>query len=319
MPSFTSGGVIVDADDPLTATNITAEIGSIASIEIASNVETQGDDSGSIYDEGRSITQVAPVASVTSKSIAEILSVIGVAGQCFVDGSGNPGVTIYGKNRGDCLTDVNATDHSKYVFSNGLLTLGTLQADRGSDATLSFMIDGITDGTNAPLIITHGVTLPAALEKAQFEIGLCAIAGTQFRPESVTIDFGQQKAKPRALAPTIWPERIAVQKVQPVITLRGIDPTIIADANIDLDGETAAHTNTKIQLVKRLTGASYVASATTSHIYFTAAGLAIVPTPFSAQGQADATVDVRIECIFDGTNAPILFGTSSAYDTSPES
>jgi hypothetical protein len=62
-----------------------------------------------------------------------------------------------------------------------------------------------------------------------------------------------------------------------------------------------------------------VASGTTQHIYFTAACLVTVTNPFSAQGQADATVDVRLECIYDGTNAPILFSTAAAYDTSPES
>jgi len=318
MPSYSSGGVIVDAEEPLAAATLDAQIGSIVSIEIASNVETIGDDSGSIYDEGRSITQFAPVASVTSKAIAEVLSTIGVSGQCFVDAVGDPGVTVFGKNRGDCLTDVESNSHSSYVFANGLMYLGSLQADKGSDATLSFMIDAIFDGTNAPLVISHAATLPASLIKEQFEIGLCAISGIQFKPESVTIDFGVQVAKPRPLAPTIYPDRIAVTKVVPVITFRGINPSKIGGANIGL-WDTATHADTKIQLVKRLTGSSYVASATTQHIAFTAFGLITVTSPFSASGQADATVDVRIECLYDGTNAPILFNTAAAYDTSPES
>jgi len=318
MPSYSTGGVVVDAEEPLAAAALEAEIGSIVSVGINSNIETIGDDSGSIYDEGRAITQHAPVATVTSKSIAEVLSVIGVAGQCFVDASGDPGVTIYGKNRGDCLTDVESNSHSSYLFSNGLMYLGSLQADKGADATLSFMIDAIYDGTNAPLIISHAATLPATLVKAQYEIGLCAISGVQFQPESVTIDFGVQVAKPRPLAPTIYPERIAVTKVVPVITFRGIDPAKIGGANIGV-WDAAQHADTKMQLVKRSSGGSYVASASTVHIAFTAAGLITVTNPFSASGQADATVDVRIECLHDGTNAPILFNTAVAYDTSPES
>jgi hypothetical protein len=199
---------------------------------------------------------------------------------------------------------------------NGLITLGTLQADKGSDATLSWMVHGITDGTNNPLIITHDVSLPAALVKEQFELAICSIAGVEFKPESVTLDFGQQVTKPRPLAPVIYPERIAVEKVQPVITFRGIDPRTIGSAAIDL-WESATHANTKIQLVKRTSGGTYVASGTSEHIYFTAAGLVTVTNPFSASGQSDATVDVRLECLFDGTNAPILFDVTATYDSTP--
>lgn len=317
MPSYSSGGVIIDAETPGAAT-LDAQIGSIVSVDINTNIESIPNDSGSIYDEGRSVTQYAPTCSVTSKSIQEVLSVIGVTGQCFVDATGDPGVTVYGKNRGDCLTTVASNAHSSYTFANGLMYLGSLQADKGGDATLGFMIDAIYDGTNAPLVIAHNASLPATLIKEQFEIGLCAIAGTQFQPESVTIDFGVQVAKPRALAPTIYPERIAVIKVVPTITFRGIDPSKISSSNIDAF-ELGSHSNTKVQLVKRSTGGSYVASGTTEHIYFTAYGLVTTTNPFSASGQADATVDVRVDCLYDGTNAPILFSTAAAYDTSPES
>jgi hypothetical protein len=315
MPSYSSGGVIIDAEEPLAAATLDAQIGSIVSVNIETNTELITDDSGGIYDEGAATTQIAPRADIGSKAIAEVLSVIGVTGQCFVDAAGDPGVIVYGKNRGDCLTDVESNSHSSYTFANGLLTLGTLQADKGADATISFMVDAIYDGTNVPLVISHAATLPATLIKEQFEIGLCAIGGTQFKPESVTIDFGQQIAKPRALAPTIYPERIAVQKVQPTITFRGLDPSFVTA----ITAGAATHANTKIQLVKRLTGGSYVASATTQHIAFTAYGTVTKPTPFSAQGQADAETTLSIKCLYDGTNAPILFNTAVAYDTSPES
>lgn len=315
MPSYSSGGVIIDAEEPLAAATLDAQIGSITSIDISTNTETVTDDAGGIYDEGAAVTQIAPTCTFTTKAIAEVLSTIGVTGQCFVDASGDPGVIVYGKNRGDCLTDVESTSHSSYTFANGLMRLGTLQADKGADATISVMLDAIYDGTNVPLVISHAASLPATLIKEQFEIGLCAIAGVQFKPESVTIDFGQQSQKPRALAPTVYPERIAVSKVQPTITFRGIDPAFITT----IQAATGTHANTKIQLVKRLTGSTYVASATTQHIAFTAYGLITKPTPFSAQGQADAETSISIKCLFDGTNAPILFNSAVAYDTSPES
>lgn len=315
MPSYSSGGVIIDAEEPLAAATLDAQIGSIVSVDISGNVETIADDGGSIYDEGRAITQIAPMATVTTKSIAEVLSVIGVTGQCFVDATGDPGVIVYGKNRGDCLTDVESDDHSSYTFANGLLYLNSLQADKGSDATISFTIEAIYDGTNIPLVISHAATLPATLLKAQFELGLCAIAGTQFKPESVSIDFGVAVAKPRALAPSVYPERIAVMKASPVITFRGIDPSTVTA----LTGSLGTHANTKIQLVKRATGSTYVASGTAEHIAFTAYGMVVVNSPFSASGQSDATVDIQIQCLFDGTNAPILFNNAVAYDTSPES
>jgi hypothetical protein len=317
MGSHSSGGVVIDAVDPLTAGALNAEIGSIMSIDIPSNVETVADDAGQIYDEGQAITQFAPVANVTTKSIAEVLSVIGVAGQCFIDGSGAPGVEVFGKNRGDCLTDVEANQHTRYLFPNGLLMLGTLQASKGSDATISFIVHGITDGTLSPMAIAHNQTLPASLIRGQWEVAICKIAGTVFKPEDVTLNFGQRETKRRPLAPLIWPETIAVEKVQPVATFRGLDIGLIGSAGIDVTGESATHANTVIQLVKRLTGASYEAAATTVHITFTMAGLVIVTNPFSASGQNDATVDVEVRGIHDGTNVPVLINIASAYDSTP--
>lgn len=318
MPSYTSGGVIVDAEEPGTAVALSALIGSIVSVDIPLNIESRSDDSGQIYDEGHAITKVEPIATVVSKSIAEVLSVIGIAGQCFVDGA-SQGVEIYGKKRGDCLTDVGATDHSKYLFPNGLMSLGTLQASRGDDATLSFMVDGITDGTNGPLQITHGVTLPSAasLIKGQWEIALCKIAGTEFKPTDFTINFNVAKEKPRPLAPVIWNDRIAVSKVQPTVTIRGIDPSVISAAGIDPSGDSATHLNTLLQLVKRQSGGSYVAAATLEHIGITVDGLVVVTNPLSVSGQADATVDIEIRTRYDGTNVPVLIDTTWAYDSTP--
>jgi hypothetical protein len=317
MTSFASGGVIVDAVDPLTGSGINAEIGSITSVDLPQNVETVADDSGAVYDEGQAITQVSPIANVTTKSLAEVMSVIGVAGQCFIDGAGAPGVLVYAKNRGDCLTDVEADDHSVYTFPNGLMRLGSLSASRGSDATLSFIVDGITDGVNAPMTITHGVTLPPTLIRGQWELALCVIAGVQIKPVDVTINFNQQETKPRPLAPLIWPERIAVQKVQPIASIRGIDPRKISASGIDVTGETAIHANTMIQLVKRLTGGSYVAAATPVHITFTLAGMVVVTNPFSSSGQADATLDIEIRGIHDGVNVPIIINIAANYDPDP--
>lgn len=317
MPSYTNGGVIVDAVDPLTAGALAAEIGSIVSVDIPTNVETVSDDSGSIYDEGHALTQFSPMANVTTKSLAEVFSVLGVAGQCFIDGVGAPGVSVFAKNRGDCLTDVEADDHTEFLFANGLMTLGTLQADRGADATLSFSVDGITDGSNAPLQISHGVTLPSTLAKGQWELAIASIAGIEFKPLSATVSFNTQKEKPRGLAPTIWADRIAVSKVQPLASLRGIDPSIIGSAGIDVTGVSATHANTLLQFVKRQSGASYAAAGAGTHIAMTLAGVVVVTNPFSAQGQGDGTVDIEIRTLHDGTNVPVLINIAANYDSTP--
>jgi hypothetical protein len=180
------------------------------------------------------------------------------------------------------------------------------------------MIDAITDGTNAPMVITHGVALPAALEKGQWELAIGKIGAVVFKPTDLTINFNVQKEKPRPLAPSIWNDRIAVSKVQPVVTARGIDPSQIGAAGIDITGVSATHVNTLFQLVKRQTGGSYVAAATTVHIGITVAGLVVVTNPFSVSGQSDATVDIEIRTIWDGTNIPVLINsTTYPYDSTP--
>lgn len=314
MGRYTSGAVQIH-----TVTSGSAiKIGGITNLAIPTNAETISDDSGSLYDEVRSLASHAPVPSFTTKSIAAVLDQIGIAGQCIdVDGS-HLGVYLFGRKLGMCDDPVAGSDHIQWLLSAGLMKLGTLTANRGTDAEISVMIEALTDGTNAPVRETDGVALPTPLISQQFTLGVCKVGGVVFSEiQGVSIDFGVGITEKLPALASVWPNSVGVQKVRPVLTLRGRDLSQIKAAAIPVLGAAATHVNTTIQLVKRLNAGTFESAGSTVHITLTMAGMITPQSLISASGQSEGEHEIRIEGVHDGTNVPILIDTTSAYDSTP--
>lgn len=287
-------------------------------IDFPLNVEVSGNDSGSTYEEFPALTRVSPSATISTKNIAAVLDAVGLLGTCV--GSTFP-VTqfdVLTRRMSDCQTSLSGTPHIRDRVSNGLLTLGSLTADRGADATISFMLDAITDGSNAPVSRTDGVALPTPVVAQRYTLGLPAISGATFPEiESVSIDFGISKTDMTPQLGAIWPDSVGVLQARPVITFRGRDLSKVTNALIAAGADDATHVDTVIQLIARENAGAFEAFGDPAHITITVAGLVVPESLVSASANQRATTSLRLLATYDGTNAPVLFDTSSTYDTTP--
>lgn len=317
MPRYQSGAVVLHTTDLNSGTAI--NIGGVTNIDVDSGTVSMSDDSGALYDEIRSITGQVPSVSLTFKSLATILDYLSLAGYCILSDGSHLGLKVYGNVLNDCKTLPAGTDNILYTIGEGLIVLGQLNAPRGADATITIEVHPITDGTNAPLSGTYSsVTLPTSLLKQQFTLGMCKVGSVVLSDlESLTLDFGVQISAKTPEQGGIWPDSVAVRKIQPVATFSGFNPKVLDNAAIPLLGKQAAHANTMIQLKKRVNYSTFVADGTAEHILMTMNGLATVTKIFSGSGTGEATHALRVEGVHDGTNVPIVIDTTSIYDPTP--
>lgn len=310
-----SNGVVIFYDESAVATNL----GGITNIDIPTNAEIVSDDGGGIYDQSLSITNYAPVANVTTKSIKTVLQQIALDGQCVLP-SPEPvtRVDVIGRALKTCQESLSENPNIRYRVDRGLLRLNALTADRGQDVTLSFILDTLTDGTNEPVGITDGVAMPASVVAEQYTLGLCRI-GNVLMPEieGISIDFQVTTTEKTPQLASIWPDSIGVIKVRPMLSFRGRDLSRVKATLLEQAGTAGTHVNTIIQLVKRKNNGSFELAASGLHIALTMNGLIVPENLMSASGTSRATNTIKMQCSFDGTNVPLVGNLSANYDTTP--
>ena len=328
MPRYTSGGVRFHV------TNLTPiggllgqaiDIGGITSINIPAGIETQGDDSGLKYEQSRSITSIAPEPTFTSKSLRQVLSIMGVDGFCYglvsagvgpqnVDGL-HPGLEIYGGEITNCQAGV--VGDAKYTSDAGLLILDGLSADRAQDVTVDVRAHALSARGGAPITTDYAATLATTFDEEQFTLGHFMVAGIPFNEEGmgISVDFGITPDDKLPALGDVYPYSVGVRMVKPIITVSARDPSLVQAAKLALTGTGCTHANTIFQFRKRLDRASLVPIATAQHVTMTAYGFVVPDEMFSGSGNADATNSFQIHCMDDGTNRPIEFNHSSVYDT----
>jgi hypothetical protein len=218
----------------------------------------------------------------------------------------------------DCQNALSGTPHIRDRFDDGLLTLGSLGADRQGDAALTVMFDAITDGTNAPITRTDGVALPSPVLAQRYAMGLPAFGGTTFPDtENWSLEFGISKTEKSPSLGSIWTDSIGVLTVRPVLTIRNRDISKLTNALLAAASDSASHADTKLQLIARENAGSFQPFGNSVHIGITIAGLLTPQNIVNAASNQRATNELRIAASYDWTNAPILFDLSSTYDTSP--
>lgn len=316
MARFQSDSLRIQTTDLNGGTAI--NIGGVTNSSIRTNSQTISDDSGDIYDEVISLLSQIVDAEQTLKSLDSILTYIGLGGYCISSDGGHPGVIVYGRILGDCKSPPLSTDNLKYTFAHGLVCLGQLSARRGADATITIKIMPITDGTNAPFAFaSSSVTLPtrSSLSKSLFTLGACSVSGLLLNDfDSLDIQFGVQTSAPTPMMGSVWPDSIAVRKVQPVAALTGFDPRILNNSSgIPLLGVQATHANTLFQFKKRLGYSAFVADGSGEHIAMSMNGAVYVTEVFSGSGNGEATNAIVIKGVHDNTNVPLLVNVASTY------
>ena len=316
MGRFTAHSLRIHAINSASATVGPSVIGALTSTGHSLNNETTGDDSGGIYDEARSLISQMPEPTYTTKSVAAMLQLIGLTGLCFSSDGTRAGVQLYGQVVRDCQNNPASTANLRYTVPKGLIVPQQLTVDRQGDATLSFMVHALTDGTNAPFSgVYSSVTLPTTLVSEKFGIGAMRVGDVLWRePRGWTLDFGIETDEKLPAVGGIWPETIGVRKCRPRLTINSRDPSLLDDATaVPLTGGLAVHTDTMIQLKKRQRGGAYYDDADLEHFAMTLDGMVLVNDPFSSSGDAVAEMSAEMFATYDGTNAPVVFYFDQEY------
>lgn len=291
---------------------------SASSVSIDANTQVSGNESGSFYEEFQSVVGFDPTVSVTSKCVGELLGWIGLAGQCVGPAFDVTRFDAITRQIADCQNALGGTPHIQDRFDNGLLTLGSLGADRTGDAALTVMFDAITDGTNEPITRTDGVALPTPVVAQRYALGLPAFGGTTFPDtENWSLEFGISKTEKSPSLGSIWTDSIGVLTVRPVLTIRNRDISKLTQSLLAAASDSATHLDTKLQLIARKNAGAFEDFGDSVHIGITIAGLLTPQSIVNAASNQRATNELRIAASYDGTNAPILFDLTSTYDTSP--
>lgn len=290
-----------------------------ASISIATNANVIGNDEGEFYDRTLSLAGFAPVATITTKNLAAVRDIIGLAGQCVGTGLAVTQVDLFYRRTSDCQTTLGSTPHIRDRVTTGLLVLSSRDSSRGQDSTITFTLYALSDGTNAPISRTDGVALPTTISAAQYTMGLPMIAGVEYpEVESYSVNYGNNVDTDPAIG-LIWPTVAAVRSVRPVITFRGRDLSKIGSAFVAAGFDNPTHADTLLQDIKRINAGTFESFASAVHFAETAAGMLVPDDLVNISANQRGTHTLRLQTSYDGTNAPIVVDTTSAYDSSPGS
>lgn len=284
-------------------------IAGVTSQSISPGIQTRGDATdGTLYQRSTSVASLSPTAEFTTQSINAALAAIGL-GVDIGTLAGGLGVELYAQET-TSTSRAGTLAHRKYAFADGLIVPRTLTCDHQGDATLTVAILPIGDASNAPMAETDSVTLGSIAAHDVFTLGdltLESIAMAKLK--SLSIDFGID-AQLETWASSLWPREAWINTIKPVITFTCMDVTMLGSTKIPLTGLSVSHANTTASLRKRANHATLVADGTAEHVKFTACGLAIVAAAYE-DGQP-ATLSGRVECDYDGTNAPLIINTATA-------
>ena len=286
-------------------------VGGINAQRISTGTEVRMEPTGGeVYARFGAVTARKPSATFTTLAIAAALDQAALTGKKIADLSA--GLTLYAHAHAIGSTRAGAGGHRKYAIAAGLVYPQTLRCDHNGDASIDYEAVPTAVGGNDPIIESDGVSMPAGLDDAErFGLGPVTIESqTLTHCRSFELAFGiivEAIGSDGDLAPTF----VSIVRIQPIITLRGIDVEWMKSTVIPRAGVVATHANTAIYLRKR-SGTSFVANGTAQHVKFTAAGIAYIDGALEASGDDEAETSLVMPCEYDGTNDPLVIDTSSA-------
>jgi hypothetical protein len=278
---------------------------------------------GSVFPLQANITGVNSKLTFSTLNVAKALTAVGALG---LDISATP-LELYEILYNDRGTIASGSVHRKLVFKSGRLVPRTLSINHQGNATLDLemlaistgtLISGTTFGeTERPIDYTESIAAPsvtlADLDSERYTLGPATIGAVDIGClQDLSIDFGLE-IETTGCSSNPYPTQIETRSVNPMITATTRDTNKFAAAGIPLTGKAATQANTTIYLRKRKQStAEFVAYATAEHIKINSAGLLMVEEAWSADGSANATAKIKLQCLFDGTNNPIVMNLASA-------
>jgi hypothetical protein len=245
--------------------------------------------------------------------VARALTNCALSGLKIAAASAGTGLTTYQKSIAEGGIRTSGANHDTHNFKEGLLYPTGIEVDHQGDARISYDLCCTYDGTNNPVVIATGVSLPTApTDTERFTLGPVTLGGVAFTQHTgYSINFGI-KVNSEGAESDIWDTFCWIENVEPTITIRGVDKKWFDAAFVPLTGLAMTHANTKLYLKKRAAGGTFVANATAEHIKVTMAGLVTVETAWDAGPTGKGTVSIKLDTNYDGTNLPIVINPASA-------
>lgn len=266
-----------------------------------------------------SAASISPRISFTTNDLKTALDKIGIDGIAIGGAVAGTMVCWFRKRLPGGQFAADATNHVKVVASLGICVPRTITGAQGEEATGTWEIIPAWDGTNNPLIITTGISITTA------ESGVSTLytVGDSYVNASLVegtvrnnVDFGIT-AEPVFSSGQVFPEHVSITGRQASMGFETLDMSEFADANIGGTGiaRLAAGAGiTRVFLRKKAQNGLVVADETAEHISFEVSEGRIITVPTSGSHQGNATLGVRVNPTYDGSNATIIVNTADAMN-----
>lgn len=290
-------------------------VGGVTSQNILNEAELRATGrSGEVYARQQHLVGQAVRAPFSTENVMTLLDLLtGTGPSLDIDGLTN-GIALYAQKLADGSTRAGAGSHKKYTFHDGIAVARTLDCAHRGDFSLAAEVVATWDETNDLLVIADSQNAPTIPDAARFSIGPVTLESLLLTGvTNVNLDFGIE-VRTLGSDSDVWDSQCAILTIKPVLTIQGINVDWLKSDVIPLIGKEITHTNTSIYLRKRLAGGTWVADETEEHVLLTMAGRAIVSEPFNASEDGNADVTVRVEGVYDGTNAPVAVSTGVAIE-----
>ncbi len=273
----------------------------LSNVQIRANSEVRKEQaSGSLFADTASLDAVKPVASITTFDIPGAIAAFGLTGQCFTSDVSKPGITIFAQKQ-DCAGIASGSVHDSYQIRQGVIVPRTLSVEHRGNASISYDIYASYDGTNAPVVRNINVALPTAASASigRWTMDAMVLANTAVEGKrSIQIDFNASVAQEGADSEQ-YDRVMSIGSIMPRITVNGVDTSWFVTHGA-LNGKQLT-TNNNFFLKKR-----DVSAATAAHVIIGFQGLLSWDTIFDGMIAAPSQASLAIDCIWDGTNAPIF-------------
>lgn len=288
-------------------------LGGIRSQSGAAELETREEAlSGEVYARHQSIVSGNPTFDFTTLNLNAALAVCAELGTDIASFTG--GLSLWAQLHKDAGTRATGAVHRKYNAPAGYLYPATIDfGNHQDDATLSYRAMLTSDGVNNPMSESDGVALPTAPEDAgRYTIGKMTLGGVLL--DSIRggqIDFGIS-ATAEGSDSDIYPSRVRIGEIIPVLTLRGVNVKWLGSAIVPREGFVCTHANTILYLRKRGAGGTFVANGNPEHVKMTCNGLAVIDGAFDGTGNDPMETTIRLRMTFNGTIRPLVVSVNSA-------
>jgi hypothetical protein len=254
-----------------------------------------------------------PMFSVTAHELDEVLSNIGFNGKSIGSAGDFTSMTQYWTAMADSGDRQSGSVHLRAVVNKGMVIPTQLQAQQGNYATLGLDVHAVYDGTNAPVVWTQNVALPAGIEVGNlYTLGAAVVNGVTLSPEllqGLNVQFGVEVEK-FAGSGEVNPRRVHVKVYTKSVTLEtksGVSPASYG-VSTAFNGSGAA-----VYLRQMLPDGQRVPDATATHLKLTLPASQGIVIPQGVSGENNAAHNAQIKLVPRKGAAAILTFSLSAH------